>query len=485
MPTANDTPMRVRWARLRFQIIGPLLAALPGDDDSLWPRIEEAAAKTYRHPITGAPVRYAAKTIESWYYIARKETDPFEALARKVPKHAGTHPAVSARVAAEVAQQHADHPAWSYQLHFDNLRAAARLDQAIGALPAYPTLRRYMQSNGLFRVKKTRLGKNRNLPEGCPPLETRCYEVEHVNALWHYDFHGSSRQVILPTGERKTAELFGVLDDRSRVCCHLQWYLDENTEWLVHGLSQAFQKRRLPRSLYSDRGGSMRAAELLEGLERIGVLHGYTLPRSPEQNGKIEHFWTLIEGRLMPMLEGEPELTLDLLNRATQAWVEGEYHHKLHSEIRETPLERYIRGPDVARECPSSDELRRAFRTEITRTQRRSDGSVSVEGVRYEVPSPFRTLQTLKLRVARWDLSSVDLVDPRSGRRLAILLPVDKARNAQGARRPLEAPASHESGTPKPTGIAPLLRELMADYAANGRPPGFIAIPPSETPMDE
>lgn len=103
----------------------------------------------------------------------------------------------------------------------------------------------------------------------------------------------------------------------------------------------------------------------------------------------------------MPMLEGEPELTLDLLNRATQAWVEGEYHHTVHSEIRETPLARYLRGPNVARECPSSDELRRAFRTEVTRTQRRSDGSVSVEGVRYEVPSAYRSLQTLRLRVAR------------------------------------------------------------------------------------
>src|SRR4051812_39396487 len=58
MPPDNDTPMRVRWARLRFQILGPLLAALPVGDDSLWPRIEEAAAKTYRHPSTGAPVRY-------------------------------------------------------------------------------------------------------------------------------------------------------------------------------------------------------------------------------------------------------------------------------------------------------------------------------------------------------------------------------------------------------------------------------------------
>jgi len=41
--------------------------------------------------------------------------------------------------------------------------------------------------------------------------------------------------------------LLGVLDDRSRVACHLQWYLDETAETLVHGLTQAIQKRGLPR----------------------------------------------------------------------------------------------------------------------------------------------------------------------------------------------------------------------------------------------
>lgn len=35
----------------------------------------------------------------------------------------------------------------------------------------------------------------------------------------------------------------GVIDDRSRLVCHLQWYLDETAESLIHGLSQAFMKR--------------------------------------------------------------------------------------------------------------------------------------------------------------------------------------------------------------------------------------------------
>jgi hypothetical protein len=243
----------------------------------------------------------------------------------------------------------------------------------------------------------------------------------------------------------------------------------------VHGLSQAFLKRGLPRALLTDNGSAMIAAETAEGLERLGIVHHTTLPYSPEQNGKQESFWTQIEGRLLPMLEGEPTLTLDLLNVATQAWVEQEYHRKAHSEIKEAPLDRYLRGPSVGRESPSSDELRRAFRTEITRTQRRSDGTVTAGGVRFEVPSAYRTLVHLRLRIARWDLSSADLVDPREGRHLATLLPLDRARNAERVRRVIDMPRDDdEHEATRAVGIAPHLRALMAEYAATGLPPAFV-----------
>ncbi|MBU2823657.1 transposase, partial [Acidithiobacillus ferrooxidans] len=106
-------------------------------------------------------------------------------------------------------------------------------------------------------------------------------------------------------------------------------------------------------------------------------LHQTTLPYSPYQNGKQETFWGQIEGRLLPMLEGEEGITLDTLNRATQAWVEREYHRTLHREIGTTPLTRYLEGPSVARECPAVTDLSRAFRIEVQRRQRRSDGTVS------------------------------------------------------------------------------------------------------------
>ena len=476
MQRDDDTPARVRWARLRLQIIGTLLASPPEAGD-LRHRIEELAARAWKHPRTGEVVHFSFATIERWFYLARAAADPLSALARKVPKHAGTHPSIPPALVEAIAHQHGEHPRWTFKLHYDNLVALAREQPAIGPVPGYCAVRRYMKQHGLVRVRKRRHVHDE---DAFVARETRSYEVEHVHGLWHLDFHEGSRSVLTASGEWRKPQLLGILDDHSRLCCHLQWYLVETAEALVHGLMQAFEKRGLPRSLLTDNGAAMLAAETTEGLERLGVLHHTTLPYSPEQNGKQESFWGQIEGRVLPMLEGEPALTLDLLNAATQAWVEQEYHRKEHSEIKETPLARYLRGPSIGRECPGSDALRRAFRTEITRKQRRSDGTATVEGIRFEIPAAYRTLLQLRLRVARWDLSSAELVDPRSGDHLATLLPLDKARNAERVRR-VVVPTTETTMTPS-TGIAPLLRALMAEYAATGLPPAFI---PHDTHDDD
>ncbi|MDE3130018.1 MAG: transposase, partial [Acidobacteriota bacterium] len=301
----------------------------------------------------------------------------------------------------------------------------------------------------------------------------RSFEVEHVNALWHLDFHHGSRKLLTRDGEWVTPMLLGVLDDRSRVVCHAQWFLDESARSFVHGLSQAFARRSLPRALMTDNGAAMLAEETTAGLHALGVLHQTTLPYSPYQNAKQETFWARIEGRVMAMLEGEPNLTLDLLNQATHAWIEREYHHAHHSEIGTTPLKRYLAGPDVGRESPSSAALRAAFRIDATRTQRRSDGTVSLAGTRFEIPSAYRHLQRVRLRYARWDLSRVDLVDADSGAVLCPLRPLDKAANADGQRRRLEAVGTSEPSA-EPPGVAPLMRQLLAEHAATGLPPAWI-----------
>jgi putative transposase len=487
--TTTDPPKRDRWARLRFSIIGPLLAAPPGPRE-LNGAFAALAAKTWRHPETGLDVRFGASTLERWYYRARRAADPVAALRDRPRANEGLFPSLNAVAIETLTAQYREHPGWTAQLHLDNLRAACKAGESDGSsspVASYTTLRRYLRAHGMHRQARPKRATEGAIAarDRLEQLEVRSFEVEHVAALWHLDFHHASRKALTRGGAWVKPMLLGVIDDRSRLVCHLQWYLDESAQSLVHGLSQAFMKRGLPRALMTDNGAAMLSEEVTSGLAALGVVHQTTLPYSPYQNAKQESFWGRVEGRLMAMLEGEQALTLDVLNEATQAWVEQEYHRTVHTELKVTPLARYLAGPSVARKCPDSGVLRDAFRIEVKRRARRADGTLSLGGARFEIPSRLRHLSDVHVRYARWDFSRVDLVDPRTGAILCPIKPLDKAANADGQRRRLDSVATDLSPLP-PTGMAPLLRELLAEYAATGMPPAYLPTtePTPSTPTD-
>ena len=68
---------------------------------------------------------------------------------------------------------------------------------------------------------------------------------------------------------------------------------------------------------------------------------------------------------------------------------------------------------------------------------------------------------------ARWNLTQVDLCDPRTGAVLCQVKPLDKSATADVQRRRLTPEKVDLSPLPS-SGIAPLLRHLLADYAATG-----------------
>jgi len=478
MTKDDETGRHDAWARLRFSIVGPLLAA-PPSRGRLKAALQDLSNKQWLHPITGEPERFGFSTIERWYYAAKASQDPILAVRRKVRSDAGQQSSLNPDLCAKLAEQYRAHRSWSYQLHVDNLEVVVEADPALGPMRSYSTWRRYMSSQGMKRLKRRRRGvpgvDAADLRR--EQFETRSYEVEYVHSLWHFDFHKGSRQVLTRDGRWQTAILLGFIDDHSRLCCHLQWYLDETTETLVHGASQAFQKRDLPRAMMGDQGSAMKGREFQQGLEDLSIAWDPTRAYSPEQNAKKEIFWAIVEGRLIPMLEGVEELTLSLLNEATQAWVELEYNRRKHSEIDMPPIERFLTAKSVGRDCPGSEVLRQAFRAYATRKQRRSDGTVCLEGRRYEVPSRYRNLERVCLRYSRWDLSSVDLFDRRNKQILCTLRPLDKAKNAEGIRRRRDDPVDSSADAiaqDAPGGVAPLLRKYMEEYSATGLPPAYL-----------
>jgi transposase InsO family protein len=466
------------WAELRFSIIGGLLAN-PPEKGELGKRLEALASKNYQHPKKRhARVTFGVSTIERWYYKALNGTDPVKILQRKIRSDFGDSKAMSQELIGILGKQYKVYPDWSYRLHSDNLAALVLEKVELGDAPSYSTVLRRMQERGWYKKSSRRnpTPGQEQAAERLEQREVRSYEAKFVHSLWHLDFHAGHLRVVDDNGEWFTPKAFCVLDDRSRLCCHMQWYLGETAEFLIHGLTQAFHKRGLPRSLMTDNGAAMLAHETENGLLSLGVKHEKTLPYSPYQNGKQESFWGQLEGRLIKMLSKVNPITLKFLNKVTQAWIEMEYNRSIHEEIGTSPIDRVLKEDNVSRPSPGSDTIRFAFTVQEGRTQRKSDGTVRIKNIRFEVPSRYRHLTRLQVRYQTWDLSMVWLVAEHTNDLLACVYPQDKEKNANSARRAIHLTSDD---TPRETQIdsdpiPPLLRKIMADYAATGLPPAYI-----------
>ncbi len=472
----NSQPRLHSWAQLRFSIIGGLLASPPSPGE-LGRQLKLLAGRRYHHPCKDAFVTFGASTIERWYYKALNGNDPMGDLDRKPRSDLGRKTALSKQMLIELSKQYCNFPHWSYQLHTDNLMALIEEKPELGNPPSYASVRRRMKESGWYKKKSTRnKTKGQHKAElHLEQMEVRSYEAAHVHGLWHLDFHKGKLRVADTYGEWHTPIALCILDDCSRLCCHIQWYCQETAEVLQHGLLQAFMKRGLPRSLMTDNGAAMVAHETANGLLGLSIKHDRTLPYSPYQNGKQESFWGQLEGRLMSMLSRVEPLTLETLNYTTQAWSEMEYNRKRHQEINCSPVDKMLKGPDSSRPAPYSEKMTFAFTIQESRVQRKSDGTLQIKGVRFEVPSRFRHFDRLYIRYQSWNLSHAWLVDERDSTLLAKIFPQDKIRNGEGLRRTLaplveNLPEADSNINPYP----PLLRKLLGDYAATGVPPAYI-----------
>ena len=243
-----------RHARFRFTVVGPLLSS-PPESGGLRAALMALAQKPWIHPTRGEPTTFAFSTIERWLYDARSQDNPIVALRTKRRDDAGCSRQLSVEAKQIVKLHYSQHPSWSYQLHADNLAKVIENSSDLGEIPSYSTVLRYMKAQHFSpqsRVRKRDTAGALKAAERLESHELRSYESTHVLALLHLDYHHGSRPILGCDGKWHKPMLLAIMDDRSRLICHIQWYLDETAESLVHGFMQALQKRGLPRALLTD-----------------------------------------------------------------------------------------------------------------------------------------------------------------------------------------------------------------------------------------
>ena len=170
--------------------------AAPPEPGQLYAALAALSIKMWRHPETGLDVRFGVSTLERWYYAAKRAGDPVAALRDRLRGDLGRFPSLSAVAIAALTAQYREHPGWTAQLHLDNLRVACQ--DSGSPMASYATVRRYLIAHGMHRrARPKRATEGAVLArDRLEQLEVRSFEVEHVGALWHLDFHHASRKVL-------------------------------------------------------------------------------------------------------------------------------------------------------------------------------------------------------------------------------------------------------------------------------------------------
>lgn len=263
------------------------------------------------------------------------------------------------------------------------------------------------------------------------------FEATERNELWT----GDAMHAPFTIGTRKSV-LFAFIDDHSRLIPGWRWGLSEDILRLEVALRAGLGSRRIPKAIYVDNGSPFISTQLERACAKLGIRLIHSRPGEPAGRGKIERFFRTVRDGFEVEAVGAAIDDLGELNRLFGAWVEQVYHRRVHSEIGQTPLERFdAAGPPT---LPSLVELHEAFlwseRRAVTKT-----ATVSLHGNLYEV-DPALVGRRVDLVFDPFDLTTIDV--HYAGRSVGRAVPRRIGRHAHPHARPDQTASSVE-----PSGI--------------------------------
>jgi putative transposase len=396
---------RERIAIKRYQIIAPVLAEPARAQNEYF---RKQAEQDHEFPYYGRR-KITVSTMKSWLRTFRKRG--FQALKPKERSDGGRPRRMDDQLLKVIEIKCKAYPQLSAQKLYETLR-----DQHLMGEPPvhYTTLLRILKTQGWLSLQKRSDVR-------------KAFEVDNVNDLWIGDFmHGPQVRYM---NRSIKAILCVILDDHSRMVVGHAFNISETISALTPVLKEAFLSYGVPKRLYVDNGASFSSDLLAKCCALAGISLIHSKPYDSPSRGKVERFFRTVRERFLTGLQ--EGLHLDELNQAFWAWVQDDYHHKLHAGIDDRPIDRY-------QASLSRIDLRRLSKSELdeiflVRHERfvNNDATLSFKGSLYEVPSAY-IRQKIELRHPVDDPQELYLYD--NDIRVGRIKLLDKKENARTFR---------------------------------------------------
>ena len=212
------------------------------------------------------------------------------------------------------------------------------IEETYGKQIKKSTLYRHLNAAGATRrklgIEKTKVRKR--------------WTRENTHDLWVGDL-SEGPYVITEDGRSQKTYLSLFIDCHSRYVVEGRYYLSSQFDILIDTLLRAWSTHGKSVGIYVDNGRIYHANAFKAACYDLGIELIHTAPYDAAAKGVVERIFSTIHVQFEAEVRAGDILSIEKLNRAFSAYLTVCYHQTVHSDIQETPKERYEKGVTVIR----------------------------------------------------------------------------------------------------------------------------------------
>jgi transposase InsO family protein len=255
--------------------------------------------------------------------------------------------------------------------------------------------------------------------EGKAAQPSSRFERKRRNGLFQTDVKYGPTLIV--NGAKKKTYLLTIIDDKSRMIMHAEFYDNQRLPILEDCFRKALLKFGKPSDILVDNGKIFVSKWFQLACARLGVRHIAAKPYSAKTKGKCEKYHQRVDEFLREFAL-EPVKTLSELNRKFIIYLDEGYIHDPHGALKQeerdpktgellcvrerTPYQAYTEDPAKVRYI-SSLECRDAFLWEEQRVVDKS-GCIKLKGVLFDVGVALIRCR-VDVRYDPFDISMVEI----------------------------------------------------------------------------